>query len=68
MEEVAAVNANPINPAEFAEKWALFDPQVRRPAVGAAILLGLQGGIMLLSGWSYGYSRAACALDRRPDS
>ena len=40
MEEVAAVNANPINPAEFAEKWAVFDPQVCRPAVGAAAGLG----------------------------
>jgi hypothetical protein len=40
MEEVAAVNANPINPAEFAEKWAVFDPQVCRPAVGAAAGFG----------------------------
>jgi hypothetical protein len=28
MEEVAAVDSNPINPSHFCEKWAVFDPQV----------------------------------------
>ena len=28
MEEVAAVDSNPINPSDFCEKWAVFDPQV----------------------------------------